>query len=119
MQKTAGQAGAKPESPAANAADLKASSGSSGSRGVRFRQDGVQSNPLYRARRNEGERRAARRVPSVETWLIMEYCNCGTLRVIATLSLTPASFCICSPICLILEPCSFGILNVNGLAHPA
>ncbi|KAK9864366.1 hypothetical protein WJX84_002590 [Apatococcus fuscideae] len=27
-----------------------------------------------------GERRASRRVPSVETWLIMEYCNSGTLR---------------------------------------
>ena len=74
VQKTAQGGTSKAESPGT-------SGGSGGSRGVRFRNAGVQSNPLYRARRNEGERRASRRVPSVETWLIMEYCNCGTLRV--------------------------------------
>ena len=61
------------------------------SRGVRFQDTGVQTNPLFRARRTEGERRASRRVPSVETWLIMEYCNSGTLRVSAWVTAATAA----------------------------
>ena len=54
-------------------------------RGVRF-QEGAPQNPLYRMRRNEGQRRATRRVPSVETWLIMEYCNRGAFGLVCRLS---------------------------------